>query len=96
MHSFKSESTPITFHHNGDFSGDAILVIPNGMVTYDGIKVGELPQRLRDGITVRPGQSVELEIPMQALLELVAEAVRSQRISEIEQATPEQLLGVKL
>ena len=70
MHTFEywqwqENGTPLTIHHNGDYSGDIIIQTPSGL---------------------------EMTMPFAAVEELVAEKVRSERMSRLEDATVEELL----
>ena len=82
MHSIISKDGSYVALHNGDFSGAVSirkLDIAKDVVVYDRSK-----QLNWDEVTV----------PATFLFQVVADAVRTVKIGEIEQQTPEQILGI--
>jgi hypothetical protein len=69
----------ITFHHNGDYSGDVSL-----RLSEDQVEQGQFKNETY----------YEIEIPFDAMKELVANYVRSEKISKLEQAEDNEILGV--
>jgi len=78
----KARDIGTVFEHNGDFSGEVTIVAESGQIEQSG--------RAPDG---KPYTYVT--IPFEAIEALVAEKVRARKIAALEEATPEQILGVK-
>ena len=72
----KPSTTYVNMHHNGDYSGDVI------------INVGTL----EDGKDPHSIKFKEIEVPFQALKELVAAYVQSKQIERFENMNEDELL----
>lgn len=76
MHS--TDYLDMTFHHNGDYSGEVLVQVPAGNV--------------RGGFG---DAHVVVEVPFAALVSLVADAVRGQRIARLENMPDAEILGIQ-
>lgn len=86
MHSTRSPSRWLTFHHNGDFSGSVkfeVPVAPDESWTGDGDRI-TASQPYRQTITQR--QVVEVEVPFEDLKYLVLQQIRLKAIAFLETA----------
>lgn len=74
-HSFQTEK--VTIIHNGDYSGDAEIVVPysaGALETHQGVEY------------------VRIHVPTEDLLAFVAEAIRDKMITRIERASADEIL----
>lgn len=78
MHTTRSHKGWV-FLHNGDFSGN--------------VQLRKIDPNT-DEVEEKDNRHVEVEVPSEVLIHFAAEVVRSRRMSDLEQATPEQILDL--
>jgi hypothetical protein len=79
MHS--TDGKEVTFHHNGDYSGDVLIVVQAHKVAhYES--------------TSHTSEHYEIEIPFNDLKMLVAEYVRGEKVDRLEQAEDDEVFGL--
>lgn len=72
----------VLMHHNGDYSGNVKVVLPN--------KIADTT--LAHGAGPNGEGMAEVHIPFEALKALIMQYVRSEMVSQIEQATNSELI----
>lgn len=93
MHSTKGNTDGITFHHDGDPSGGELIININEDATWKykrDVAVEYTPPNETFG---HPGYW-SVRVPYDDIKMLVANQVRNQRISALEDAEDDEILGV--
>lgn len=90
MHSFYHEEiyvnnrTTTTINHNSDYSGLAHISVRTTPLTLD----------VKNYEEIDTYPEIEIEVPIRAFKEFIAEYVRNKKIGDLELATTEELLGL--
>jgi hypothetical protein len=92
MHSseISSDGIETTYHHNGDYSGKVLF---QAHLSFDGDSETPYHNFLGDFQDYSP-KTVEVAVPFEHMKVLVAQWARLERISELEQMSPGEILGV--
>lgn len=88
------QSGDYLFHHNSDGSGDVLIVklVPGAVIVRKEDGSGSVRVATRPDAAAGP---TELEIPCEALIEFVADLVRTNMISRFESMSARAVLGMK-
>jgi hypothetical protein len=84
-------------HHNGDFSGEVILIPPRIWVMQRASRANWDPEKIRrieDMPNHEFAEQFEMQVPARVMFYLVGTHVISERISKLEQMTPDEVLGL--
>jgi hypothetical protein len=101
MYSFRDEESGIVIHHNGDYSGEAMVVIPVGAGD-ETFQQGLGPEfAFADKYGTRygldfyetpQGRFVEVKVPASVLVAFAGEAVRNALIAKLEDVRVDRVL----
>lgn len=85
-----TEHDGYTVHHNGDYSGDVIVVLPDQKRDRFGDEPVKIRSREENGLVVE--RWFEVTLPFDLLERLVADKLRDEMIGRLEQADTGELL----